>query len=49
MLMVTPVFCGWYFRCPICGCVAYEDDHTCFACGEPFDWTESDTAEEERK
>lgn len=45
--MVKPVFFGWYFRCPICGCMALEDDRACLRCGEPFDWGNSEAEEGE--
>ena len=43
--MVKPVFYGWNFVCPVCGCTALEDDHACLACGEPFDWSEEQQGE----
>lgn len=45
--MVKPVFYGWNFVCPVCGCTALEDDHACLACGEPFDWSEERAADVE--
>lgn len=43
--MARPVFYGWYFVCPVCGCAAFEDDHACLSCGEPFDWSEEQQGE----
>lgn len=43
--MVKPIFYGWNFVCPVCGCTALEDDHACLACGETVDWSEERAAD----
>ena len=43
--MAKPVFYGWNFVCPVCGCLAIEDTRACLTCGEPFDWSEEQQGE----
>lgn len=45
--MARPVFYGWNFVCPVCGCMALEGTRACISCGEPFDWREERAADVE--